>query len=170
SRSKLRRPKASRVIRSMHYVSGPVERIRQGDVEHLGKHSVHFRCSSVFNTNWIGLFTIHPYRVPLGVHLFAPTNGRLEFDKIGLRWVRPLMRFEVRGARFVFQALSNHPGTTISTLLYVGGLGESMPASGIHGVEIVFLLLLLFVVVFGVLARKLAVPYPIVLVIGGLLL
>ncbi|HEY1261885.1 MAG TPA: Na+/H+ antiporter [Terriglobales bacterium] len=45
-----------------------------------------------------------------------------------------------------------------------------MPAHGIRGVEIVFLLLLLFVVVFGALARKLSVPYPIVLVIGGLLL
>jgi len=33
-----------------------------------------------------------------------------------------------------------------------------------------FLLLLLFVVVFGALARRLAIPYPIVLVIGGLLL
>jgi len=45
-----------------------------------------------------------------------------------------------------------------------------MTATGIHGIEIVFLLLLLFVVVFGALARKLAVPYPIVLVLGGLLL
>lgn len=45
-----------------------------------------------------------------------------------------------------------------------------MIATGIHGIEIVFLLLLLFVVAFGALARKLAVPYPIVLVIGGLLL
>jgi len=45
-----------------------------------------------------------------------------------------------------------------------------MPLGGIHGIEIVFLLLLLFVVVFGALARKLAIPYPIVLVIGGLLL
>jgi len=41
---------------------------------------------------------------------------------------------------------------------------------GIHGVELVFLLLLLFVVMFAVLARKLETPYPIVLVIGGLLL
>ena len=46
-----------------------------------------------------------------------------------------------------------------------------MPVGGgIHAVEIVFLLLLLFVVAFGWLARKLAVPYPIVLVVGGLLL
>src|SRR3982750_1448510 len=45
-----------------------------------------------------------------------------------------------------------------------------MLANGIHGIEIVFLLPLLFVVAFGALARKLAVPYPIVLVIGGLLL
>jgi Na+/H+ antiporter len=37
-------------------------------------------------------------------------------------------------------------------------------------VELVFLLLLLFVVVFGLLARKLGTPYPIVMVIGGLLL
>lgn len=44
-----------------------------------------------------------------------------------------------------------------------------MPWS-IHAVEIVFLLLLLFVVVFGVLARKLETPYPIILVLGGLLL
>jgi CPA1 family monovalent cation:H+ antiporter len=41
---------------------------------------------------------------------------------------------------------------------------------GIHGVELVFLLLLLFVVVFAAVARKLQTPYPIVLVIGGLLL
>ena len=45
-----------------------------------------------------------------------------------------------------------------------------MLAHDIQGIEIVFLLLLLFVVVFGVLARKLAIAYPIVLVIGGLLL
>ncbi len=36
--------------------------------------------------------------------------------------------------------------------------------------EIVFLLLLFFIVVFGILARKLGTPYPIVMVIGGLLL
>ncbi|HZC65380.1 MAG TPA: cation:proton antiporter, partial [Candidatus Dormibacteraeota bacterium] len=41
---------------------------------------------------------------------------------------------------------------------------------GIHGVELVFLLLLLFVVVFAALAQRLKTPYPIVLVIGGLLL
>src|SRR3984957_284243 len=40
----------------------------------------------------------------------------------------------------------------------------------IHAVEIIFLLLLFFVVVFGTLAQKLKTPYPIVLVIGGLLL
>jgi monovalent cation/hydrogen antiporter len=37
-------------------------------------------------------------------------------------------------------------------------------------VELVFLLLLLFVAVFGLLAQKLGTPYPIVMVIGGLLL
>ena len=42
--------------------------------------------------------------------------------------------------------------------------------SEIHTVELVFLLLLLFVVLFGALARKLATPYPIVMVVGGLLL
>src|SRR2546425_4403178 len=47
-----------------------------------------------------------------------------------------------------------------------GGLMQG----SIHAVEIVFLLLLLFVVVFGALARKLGTPYPIVLVLGGLLL
>ena len=43
-------------------------------------------------------------------------------------------------------------------------------ADSIHAIEIVFLLLVLFVVVFGVLARKLETPYPIILVLGGLLL
>lgn len=42
--------------------------------------------------------------------------------------------------------------------------------TGIHGIELVFLLLLLFVVLFGALAEKLKTPYPIVLVIAGLLL
>jgi len=40
----------------------------------------------------------------------------------------------------------------------------------IHSIEIVILLLLFFVVAFGMLAKKLRTPYPIVLVIGGLLL
>ncbi|HZR66978.1 MAG TPA: Na+/H+ antiporter [Terriglobales bacterium] len=40
----------------------------------------------------------------------------------------------------------------------------------VHAAEIVFLLLLLFVVIFGVLSKKLKTPYPIVMVIGGLLL
>jgi len=42
--------------------------------------------------------------------------------------------------------------------------------SNVHAAEFVFLLLLLFVVVFGVLSKKLKTPYPIVMVIGGLLL
>ncbi|MEI9975931.1 MAG: Na+/H+ antiporter [Ignavibacteriota bacterium] len=42
--------------------------------------------------------------------------------------------------------------------------------SEIAQVEIVFLLLLLFVIVFGILARRLGTPYPIVMVIGGLLI
>lgn len=41
---------------------------------------------------------------------------------------------------------------------------------GIHTIEIVFLVLLLFVVVFAALARKLQTPYPIVLVVAGLFL
>jgi len=45
-----------------------------------------------------------------------------------------------------------------------------MMQSGVHQVQMVFLLLLLFVVVFAALARKLQTPYPIVLVIAGLLL
>src|SRR5438445_283782 len=45
-----------------------------------------------------------------------------------------------------------------------------MQTGGVHGAEIVFLLLLLFVVLFGYLAKKLDTPYPIVLVVGGLLL
>ena len=42
--------------------------------------------------------------------------------------------------------------------------------SGIGTVEFVFLLLLFFIVVFGILARKLGTPYPIIMVVGGLLL
>src|SRR5246127_681641 len=45
-----------------------------------------------------------------------------------------------------------------------------MQSGGIHAVELVFLLLLLFVVIFAALARKLQTPYPIVLVVAGLLL
>lgn len=43
-------------------------------------------------------------------------------------------------------------------------------ANSVQAVELVFLLLLMFVVVFGALARKLQVPYPILLVIAGALL
>src|SRR6201996_5768366 len=42
--------------------------------------------------------------------------------------------------------------------------------SGIATVEFVFLLLLFFIVVFGILARKLSTPYPIIMIVGGLLL
>ena len=42
--------------------------------------------------------------------------------------------------------------------------------SEIGTVELVFLLLLLFIAVFGVLARKVGTPYPIVMVVGGLIL
>ena len=45
-----------------------------------------------------------------------------------------------------------------------------MQSSPIHQAQIVFLVLLLFVVVFTVLAQKLKTPYPIVLVVAGLLL
>ena len=47
---------------------------------------------------------------------------------------------------------------------------STLQNGSIHAVEIVFLTLLLFVIAFGALARKLEVPYPIILVIGGLLL
>src|ERR1700759_3524704 len=42
--------------------------------------------------------------------------------------------------------------------------------SQIGAVEFVFLLLLFFIVAFGILARKLGTPYPIIMVVGGLLL
>jgi CPA1 family monovalent cation:H+ antiporter len=45
-----------------------------------------------------------------------------------------------------------------------------MQDGGVHTVELVFLLLLLFVAAFGALACRLRTPYPIVLVIAGLLL
>ncbi len=45
-----------------------------------------------------------------------------------------------------------------------------MQSSGIHTIELVLLLLLVLVVAFAALARKLQTPYPIVLVIAGLLL
>jgi CPA1 family monovalent cation:H+ antiporter len=45
-----------------------------------------------------------------------------------------------------------------------------MEDTGIHGAQLILLLLLLFVAAFAALARKLRTPYPIVLVIAGLLL
>jgi monovalent cation/hydrogen antiporter len=45
-----------------------------------------------------------------------------------------------------------------------------MAQGGIHAVELVFLVLLLFVVLFAAVAQKLKTPYPIVLVVAGLLL
>jgi monovalent cation/hydrogen antiporter len=42
--------------------------------------------------------------------------------------------------------------------------------SNVHTLEFVFLLLLLFIIFFGVLSKKLKIPYPIVMVLGGLLL
>ena len=45
-----------------------------------------------------------------------------------------------------------------------------MSQTGIHGAELILTLLLLFVAAFATLARKLETPYPIVLVIAGLLL
>ena len=45
-----------------------------------------------------------------------------------------------------------------------------MMGRGIHEIEFILLFLLLFIVVFATLARKLQTPYPIVLVIAGLLL
>src|SRR6266849_2394412 len=41
--------------------------------------------------------------------------------------------------------------------------------SEIGGIQVVFLLLLVFVIVFGLLARRIGTPYPIVMVIGGLI-
>jgi Sodium/hydrogen exchanger family len=51
-----------------------------------------------------------------------------------------------------------------------GGSAGMMLSGGIHAIELVLLLLLVFVVAFAALARKLQTPYPIVLVIAGLLL
>jgi Na+/H+ antiporter len=45
-----------------------------------------------------------------------------------------------------------------------------MPQTGIHTAQLILLLLLLFVTAFAALARRLQTPYPIVLVIAGLLL
>src|SRR5271155_4038980 len=45
-----------------------------------------------------------------------------------------------------------------------------MSDTGVHGAELILLLLLLFVAAFAALARKLRTPYPIVLVVAGLLL
>lgn len=42
--------------------------------------------------------------------------------------------------------------------------------SGIGQIELVFLFLLFFIIAFGLLARRFGIPYPIVMVVGGLLL
>ena len=48
--------------------------------------------------------------------------------------------------------------------------GVAMHGGGVHSAELVFLSLMAFVAIFGAIARKLQRPYPIVLVIAGLLL
>ena len=45
-----------------------------------------------------------------------------------------------------------------------------MSATGIHGVELIILVLLILVVALAALAKRLHTPYPIILVIGGLIL
>ena len=45
-----------------------------------------------------------------------------------------------------------------------------MQAAGIHSFEVIFLLLLIFVAGLAALAKRFQVPYPIVMVIGGLIL
>ena len=45
-----------------------------------------------------------------------------------------------------------------------------MEGTGVHGAQLILLLLLLFVAAFAALARKLRTPYPIVLVVAGLVL
>src|SRR4051812_26987285 len=45
-----------------------------------------------------------------------------------------------------------------------------MQTESIQALEIIFLFFMVFIVVFGLLARKLKTPYPIIMVIGGLLL
>jgi CPA1 family monovalent cation:H+ antiporter len=45
-----------------------------------------------------------------------------------------------------------------------------MPDTGIHGAQLILLLLLLFITVFAAVARRLQTPYPIVLVVAGLVL
>lgn len=45
-----------------------------------------------------------------------------------------------------------------------------MEATGIHGIELILLLLMILVVALAALAKRLATPYPIVMVIGGLII
>jgi CPA1 family monovalent cation:H+ antiporter len=52
----------------------------------------------------------------------------------------------------------------------IGSRGMTPNGSGVQSVEALFLLLLLFVALFAGLARRLRVPYPILLVIAGLIL
>jgi CPA1 family monovalent cation:H+ antiporter len=56
------------------------------------------------------------------------------------------------------------------TIEWIGSTEKFMWGTGIHAVQLVLLLMLLFVAAFAVLARRLETPYPIILVIGGLLL
>src|ERR1700721_607211 len=60
--------------------------------------------------------------------------------------------------------LSQRPRTQI------GSTSHPVGALMVGGVQAVFLLLLVFVAVFAGLARRLKVPYPILLVVAGLLL
>jgi monovalent cation/hydrogen antiporter len=46
----------------------------------------------------------------------------------------------------------------------------TMASAGIHGVELVILLLMVLMVALAALAKRLETPYPIVMVIGGLII
>src|SRR5580704_588506 len=45
-----------------------------------------------------------------------------------------------------------------------------MGAAGIHGIELILLLLVILVVALAAAAKRLDIPYPIIMVIGGLII
>src|SRR5580698_2732527 len=82
---------------------------------------------------------------------------------------KPLDRKYCGSPRPVREA-SQFRKTRFAELRYLLDTGGAMIGGGVHAVEVVFLLLLSFVALFAALASKLRTPYPIVLVVAGLLL
>ena len=106
-------------------------------------------------------------RVSCRATLYESREFRLEAKtSVNVARTRRDLCASERHVRGHFPSLSRDPN--LATKVSLGEWGTCM--NGIGEIEVIFLLLLLFVIVFGLLARRLRTPYPIVMVVGGLIL